>query len=89
MSQSWDGQSCFVTNCDQRRTAYIRGRPAAAGSRFRTVNDFGFVSLDVLSAYPEDSGTYTVRATNRLGKATSQLNINVKREWRCQRALLK
>ena len=46
------------------------------------MNDFGFVSLDVMSAYPEDSGVYTVRATNRNGQATSQLNINVQREWR-------
>ena len=44
------------------------------------MNDFGFVSLDVLSAYPEDSGVYTVRATNRNGEATSQLNITVQRE---------
>ena len=39
------------------------------------------MSLDVLSAYPEDSGTYTVRATNKNGQATSQLNINVQREF--------
>ncbi|XP_043190339.1 titin-like isoform X4 [Amphibalanus amphitrite] len=56
---------------------FHNGKPLAMGSRYRTVNDFGFVSLDVLSAYPEDSGVYTVRASNRNGQATSQLNITV------------
>lgn len=32
------------------------GKPIPQGHRFRTTHDFGFVALDVLYAYPEDSG---------------------------------
>ena len=53
-----------------------------AGHRFRTVNDFGFIALDVLSAYAEDSGEYTAKITNRLGTATSTINIKI--QGQCQ-----
>ena len=49
----------------------------STGHCFRTVHDFGFAALDILSVYPEDSGEYTIKATNKLGSCTSTLNINV------------
>ncbi len=40
--------------------------------------DFGYVALDILWAYAEDSGTYAVVAKNQLGSATSQTVLNVR-----------
>lgn len=59
------------------------GKPLTTGHRFRTAYDFGFASLDILTAYAEDSGEYTCRATNRIGQATSSVVTNVKRK--CQK----
>ena len=56
---------------------FHNGKALSTGHRFRTVNDFGFAALDILSVYPEDSGEYTVKATNKLGSVTSTLNIQV------------
>ena len=39
--------------------------------------DFGYVALDILYAYPEDSGTYTVVARNELGEAESSVELVV------------
>ncbi|CAN8024063.1 unnamed protein product, partial [Ixodes persulcatus] len=47
------------------------------GHRFKTVSDFGFVALDILYAYPEDSGTYMCKATNKLGEAVTTCSIQV------------
>lgn len=44
--------------------------------RFRTFHDFGFVSLDILHVYSEDSGIYTCIAENKLGKAESSVQFN-------------
>lgn len=49
-------------------------------SMYRTMYDFGFCAMDILQAVAEDSGTYEVRATNRIGTATSSITIEVKRE---------
>ena len=38
-------------------------------------NNFGFVALDIMDAYPEDQGTYTCKATNALGEAVTQANL--------------
>lgn len=46
----------------------------------RTMYDFGFCAMDILQAVAEDSGTYEVRATNRIGSATSSITIEVKRK---------
>lgn len=53
------------------------GKPLQTGHRFRTTYDFGFASLDVLSALPEDSGEYTCRAINKLGRAESSVRLGV------------
>ncbi|XP_033606475.1 titin isoform X1 [Cryptotermes secundus] len=57
---------------------FHNGKPLQTGHRFRTTYDFGFAALDILSVYPEDSGEYTCKATNKLGTATSSIKLNVK-----------
>ena len=47
------------------------------GSRFTETNNFGFVALDILYCYPEDSGTYTCRAKNIVGEAVTSANLSV------------
>lgn len=39
--------------------------------------DFGFAALDILTVNAEDSGEYTIKATNCLGTSTSSAKINV------------
>lgn len=53
------------------------GKPLQTGHRFRSTYDFGFAALDVLGVYPEDSGEYTCKATNKIGTAKSSVNLNV------------
>lgn len=55
----------------------FNGKPVAQGHRFRTTYDFGFVALDILYAYPEDSGTYTCVAKNVLGSTQTQCTLEV------------
>lgn len=50
---------------------FHNGQPLKSGSRFTETNNFGFVALDILYTYPEDSGTYTCRATNAIGEAVT------------------
>lgn len=50
---------------------FVNGKPLAAGSRFKTTYDFGYVALDVMGSYAEDSGIYTCKATNNKGSATT------------------
>ncbi len=57
---------------------YHNGKPIMIGSRFRTVFELGFVSLDILYAYPEDAGEYTCRAFNRVGDAMTQASVTCK-----------
>ena len=45
---------------------FHNGRPLGAAHRFRPMYDFGYVALDILWAYPEDSGTYSVVAKNQV-----------------------
>lgn len=46
------------TNDNRLRVEWLfNGRPLKQASRFRMVSDFGFVSLEILYVYPEDSGT--------------------------------
>jgi titin len=56
---------------------FHNNQPLKSGSRFTETNNFGFVALDILYAYPEDSGTYTCRATNILGEAVTSAVCNV------------
>uniref|UniRef100_A0A1I7XLF8 Immunoglobulin I-set domain protein n=1 Tax=Heterorhabditis bacteriophora TaxID=37862 RepID=A0A1I7XLF8_HETBA len=45
---------------------FLDGRPLKTGSRVKTINDFGFVVLEISPVYPEDSGEYTCRAINKV-----------------------
>lgn len=56
---------------------YRNGKAIRAGHRYRTTHDFGYVALDVLYVYGEDSGTYMCKATNLLGEAMNTCNIRV------------
>lgn len=47
------------------------------GHRFRKTHDFGYVALDILYAYGEDSGTYMCKATNLAGEAVNTCTIKV------------
>ena len=47
------------------------------GHRFKTTYDFGFVALDILYAYPEDSGTYMCKAKNIAGEAVTTCIVSV------------
>lgn len=54
---------------------YHNGKAIRAGHRFRTTHDFGYVALDILTVYGEDTGTYMCKATNLLGEAMNTCNI--------------
>lgn len=58
---------------------FVDGRPLLASSRVRTQYEFGFLTADIRGAIPEDSGIYTVRATNALGEGTKECRVTVKR----------
>jgi hypothetical protein len=51
------------------------GKPLRASNRIRTINDFGFVVLEISPVYHEDSGLYSVRATNDSGEAVMTCTI--------------
>ncbi|CAG9532190.1 unnamed protein product [Cercopithifilaria johnstoni] len=61
---------------------YLNGKPLKTGSRVKTINDFGFVILEISPSYPEDSGEYTCRAINKVGEAvtSTQLKCNPKQK---------
>ena len=47
---------------------YHNGKLLKAGHRFRTVYDFGYICLEILYTYSEDSGEYVCRAVNDYGE---------------------
>ncbi|KHJ78039.1 immunoglobulin I-set domain protein [Oesophagostomum dentatum] len=71
---------CRVTpiNDPQLKVQWYRnGAPLPEASRFKPLFEFGFVSLDILYAYPEDNGTYELVATNDKGEARTKCLITV------------
>lgn len=40
--------------------------------------DMGFVSMDILYVYPEDSGEYVCKAINDLGEDTTRASVSCK-----------
>jgi hypothetical protein len=56
---------------------FVNGIALKTGHRFRTTHDFGYVALDILYTYPDDSGTYMAKATNLLGEAVNTCQITV------------
>lgn len=57
---------------------YVNGVELKLGSRIRVTNDFGFVTLDVLSTVTNDSGVYMCKAYNKSGEAVSSISMKVK-----------
>lgn len=53
------------------------GAPLPEASRFKPTFEFGFVSLDILYAYPEDNGDYELVAYNDKGEARTKTHITV------------
>ena len=54
---------------------FHNGVALKSGSRFMEYNDFGYVALDIMYGYAEDSGTYTCRATNAIGQAVTECTL--------------
>ncbi|TKR69858.1 hypothetical protein L596_021954 [Steinernema carpocapsae] len=54
---------------------FLNGRPLKLGSRVKTINDFGYVVLEISPVYPEDSGEYTCKAINRVGEAVTSTQL--------------
>lgn len=48
-----------------------------SANRLTTMHDFGYVALNMKYVNPEDSGTYTCRATNELGQAVTSSSLIV------------
>jgi len=57
---------------------FHNGKALWAGSRIKTINDFGFVILEIAGCYQRDSGLYTCKATNKHGEATVSCKLQVK-----------
>ena len=55
---------------------FKNGKPIIVGHRFRPIHDFGYVALVILDIINEDSGTYTARATNRIGSCECQAQLS-------------
>lgn len=55
----------------------FNGQPLANGHRFRSTHDFGYVALDILYAFAQDSGDYICVARNALGEAQSATSVQV------------
>ena len=56
---------------------YFNGQVLSASSRIQTFHDFGYVALDINNVKKEDSGTYTLVATNVLGTQRAEVELRV------------
>ena len=50
---------------------FFNNKPLPSGTRYKSIHDFSYVSLDINHTYEEDSGIYTCKATNSKGSATT------------------
>lgn len=67
-----------VNDPSMRVEWYHNGKPLLAGSRIKTINDFGFVILEISGCYQRESGLYTCKATNKHGEATVSCKLQVR-----------
>lgn len=73
----FEAQLTPVSDPTMRVEWYKDGRAITASSRITAIFNFGYVSLNIMHLRAEDSGTYTVRAVNRIGEAISTSVIRV------------
>eukprot|EP00106_Octopus_bimaculoides_P016754 XP_014784196.1 PREDICTED: titin-like isoform X3 [Octopus bimaculoides] len=69
---------CLLTpiNDPTMKVEWLRnGQPLPYGHRYRPVYEFGYVVLDLLFTIPEDSGIYSIKATNAYGEATINAEV--------------
>ena len=57
---------------------FHNGKPLSAGSRVKTISDFGFVILEVSGVYQRDAGLYTCKASNKHGETSVSCTLQVK-----------
>jgi titin len=67
-----------VGDSSMRIDWFLNGRPFPFGSRVHTINDFGYVVMDLDWTYPRDSGELICRATNKWGSATTKASLTCK-----------
>lgn len=67
-----------VNDSSLRVEWFHNGKPLLTGSRVKTINDFGFVILEMSGIYQRDAGLYTCKATNKHGDATVSCKLQVK-----------
>lgn len=53
------------------------GAPLKQSNRYRLINDFGYISLDIDFVLPHDAGEYTLVATNHDGQAQTSTRFEV------------
>jgi hypothetical protein len=58
-------------------TWYHNGNALNNGHRFRCTHDFGYVALHILYAFPEDTGTYLIKAKNDFGEDETSVSIRI------------
>lgn len=56
---------------------FHNNRPLLTGSRVKTINEFGYVVLEISPAYPEDTGDYVCKAVNAAGEAVTSTQLTV------------
>ena len=56
---------------------FFNGQVLSASSRIQTFHDFGYVALDIHNVKKEDSGVYTLVATNVLGTEKANVELRV------------
>ena len=56
---------------------YFNGQILQASSRIQTFHDFGYVAIDINDARKEDTGTYTLVASNVLGQQKAEVQLKV------------
>merc|ERR1719402_1076416 len=56
---------------------YFNGQVLSASSRIQTFHDFGYVAIDINDVKQEDSGVYSLVATNVLGTERADVELRV------------
>jgi len=59
-----------------------------ASNRMSTLHDFGFVAFDLKYTRPDDTGSYTCKASNSLGEAVISANLVVTKLLRITKDIL-